>query len=351
MKKILLLTLCSLLLLAACDNTPRYTISGKIGNNADTLYLFGFDSRYDKIDKIASDAEGVFSHTIKADTITPLGLALPDGEIITLYAEPGTEARLIADSLRGKGWIVKGGAVQAQYDSIARLLNGAGSNSDRLVHIDRFIGNNPYSNVNIEVLRKYLAEKPNANNGHITKRIGNLGGTLQDHEFFLSRKEQLEQKNSNTPSKLLPSFNYTTATGKSINAKEYKTKLLILNFWAAWDSISTAETKEIGKIIAERDPADIALLNISLDYDKELWKHTIARDSIDGDNVCDSKAWENDLAKRFSITSLPYTIAISPYQRVDSYNIGTKELATTLDSLFNKYNKKNKKSSNNNKRR
>jgi hypothetical protein len=127
--------------------------------------------------------------------------------------------------------------------------------------------------------------------------------------------------------------------------------LLILNFWAAWDSISTAETKEIGKIIAERDPADIALLNISLDYDKELWKRTIARDSIAGDNVCDGKAWENDLAKRFSITALPYTIAISPYQRVDSYDIETKELATTLDSLLNKYNKKNKKSSNNSKRR
>lgn len=351
MKKSLLLTLCSLLLLAGCDNAPRYTIGGKVGNAADTLYLFGLDSRYDKIDLIASDAEGVFSHSIEADTIIPLALALPDGKIITLYAEPGTEARLVADSIKGEGWIVKGGAVQAQYDSIARILDKAGSNSDRLVHIDRFIGSNPYSNANIEIVRKYLVEKRNANNGYATKRINSLGGTLQDHEFFQGIKEQLEQKNSNTQGKLLPAFNFTTEKGKSLNAKEYKDKLLILNFWAAWDSVSTAKTSAMSKSIAKRSADEVALLNISLDYDKELWKRTIAQDSIAGDNVCDGKAWDNELAKRFSIEELPYIIIVSPYQRADSYGIRAEEIDAVTDSLLNKYNKRNNKSSNSNKRR
>ena len=148
-----LLTLCALLLFAACDKAPQYTISGNTGACNSTLYLFGLDSRYDRIETIKSDAEGAFSHTIKTDTILPLGLALPSGHIIALYAEPGVDASLFADSIKGNGWLVKGGKEQQKHDSICRILAGAKSNSDRLVHIDKFTKAHPYSITNVDVDR------------------------------------------------------------------------------------------------------------------------------------------------------------------------------------------------------
>lgn len=343
MKKTLLFAPLALLLLVACEKTPTYTISGNCGTSNDTLYLFGLDSRHDKVEKIISDAEGNFTHAIATTRNIPLMLALPDGNTIPLYAEPSIEAQLTADTLKSDGWAVKGGKEQALYDSIACILDKFDSNSERITHIDNFIKKYPFSEINIEIMRRFLVDVPNPNNGFIKKRINNLGGTLQDHEYFVELKQELENK-SNNMHKMLPSFNYTTASGKNISPKEYRDKILIINFWAAWDTTSRIALKEQSKLYAQKDTSKITLLNISLDYDTAVWHKSLIEDSIAGDNVCDGKAWSNELVTKFSITSLPYTVAVSPFQRIDSYGIEQHLFSTTADSLVRKYfDKKEKK--------
>lgn len=336
MKKTLLLTL-TLLLAIACKETPRYTITGNTGSAGDTLLLFGLDSRYENIDKISCDEQGAFSHSIKTDTIAPLGLLLPDGELITLFAEPRVEAQLIANDIEGKGWIVKGGKEQATYDSIAALLAKAESNSARQVHLEEFTRTNPLSNVNVEIIRRFMVDTPHPNNSFILSRIRNLGGTLQDHEFFTEIQERIDNKNSNTLYKLFPSFRLTTADGKSITPKSYKGKMLVVNFWAAWDSLSRSQMREISRQFATKDTSKMSMLNISLDYDTALWKKSIMEDSIIGDNVCDGKVWHGDIVKRFNISNLTFTLIASPFQRIDLFELDTNNFSTITDSLANKY--------------
>ena len=341
MKKTLLLTLVTLLF-AACNNTPQYTINGNCGGSNDTLYLFGLDNRYDKIDKIVCDEEGAFSHTIGITRSTPLILATPNGNTIPLYAEPETEATLARNELKENEWVVKGGREQELYDSIANILKRLNSNSERVVHIDNFIKKYPFSHTNIEIIRRFMVNVPNPNNGFIRKRINSLGGTLQDHEYFTDLEKTLDSK-SNSVHKLLPNFSYTTAKGKKITQKSYKEKLLIVNFWASWDSVSQAMLKEQSRIYSKNDTSKVAMLNISLDYDTALWNKNIIKDNIAGDNVCDSKAWDNEIVNKFSVTSLPYTLLVSPYQRIDISGISNKDLKSATDSLVNKYFNKNKK--------
>lgn len=336
MKKTVLFAI-ALLLLSACKETPRYTIGGNFGNGGDTLYLFGLDSRYDRIDEIVCDEQGAFLATVETDTITPLGLALPDGSILTLFAEPGTDAELITDSLKTGDWIVKGGREQAIWDSISTLITAAESNSGKLVHIENFAREYPFDNANIEIIRRFLIDIPNPDNGRTLKRIKSLGGTLQDHEFFTSIREQIDNKNSNTQLKMFPSFNYTTSEGEKITQKKYKDKLLVVNFWASWDSLSLAELREQNHLFETCDTSRLSVLNISLDYDTAAWKKCITEDSINGDNVCDGKAWNNEIVKRFNIRNLTFSILVSPYQRIEMFDLDNSDLKNAIDSLSKKY--------------
>ena len=52
--------------------------------------------------------------------------------------------------------------------------------------------------------------------------------------------------------------------------------------------------------------------------------------------------WESAIAKKFSISGLPYTLIVSPYQRVEVYNPARHELLHKTDSLVKKYNKSKK---------
>lgn len=350
MKKLLFFAL-TLLLAASCKEAPHYTITGNTGKGGDTLYLFGLDSRYEKIEKIACDKQGTFTHTVKTDTIAPLGLVMPSGELITLFAEPNVEAQLLLDSIKGEGWIVKGGREQALYDSIAGIIAKAESNSQKQVHIEAFTRANPMSNVNVEIIRRFMVDIPQPNNNFILSRIRNLGGTLQDHEFFIEMQERTDSKNSNIIYKLMPSFSYTTANGKKITQRTYKDKMLVVNFWAAWDSLSRTQMKEISKLFATCDTSKMSMLNISLDYDTALWRRSIACDSIAGDNVCDGKAWYNNTAMRFNISGLPFTLIASPYQRIDLFGLTADQFSHATDSLAEKYFKEKKPKRNSPKRR
>lgn len=340
MKKALLFIL-PLLLATACKEAPQYTISGNSGNANDTLYLFGLEKGHDKVEKIVCDDEGYFSHSVDATEELSLMLTMPDGELIPLYGEPGMQAELITDKNGER--IVKGGREQALYDSIARILENFDSNSERVVHIDNFIKANPFSRTNIEVIRRFMVEVPNPNNNFIKKRINSLGGTLQDHEYFTELKTKLDGKNSNNIHKMLPAFEFITAEGEKVTSRNYRDKLLVINFWAAWDSVSRKVLKEQGRLYAQCDTSKTRILNISLDYDTAAWRKSLTADSIVGDNVCDRKVWNNELASKFSITSLPYTITVSPYQRIDLFGVDNERFVTTIDSLTNRYFNKKKK--------
>ena len=342
MKRHILLALVSLLAMVACKQAPQYTIKGNYGSGNDTLYLFGTDSRYDKVTAIACDEQGDFSISIKTDTILPLGLILPNNEIIMLFGEPDTEATIINDELDNSRWIAKGGKQQVLYDSIAAILSEIPSNSGRIVHIDNFIKQHPFGDANVEIIRRFLVETPSPNNSFVQSRIKNLGGTLQDHEFFTGIKEKVENRNSNTAHKMFPAVDTKDINGKRVATKSYKDKLMVVNFWASWDSTSLREMKELSKLYAATDTNKVMMLNISLDYDTAAWRKCVEQDSIAGVNICTGKAWNDETVKKFSISNLTFSVLVSPYQRIDMFYINKENFDEAINSGIEKYFNKEK---------
>lgn len=332
-----------LLALVACtDSTPSYNLSGRYGNGGDTIFVFGLDSRHNRLDTILTDENGKFNYTVKSDTLIPLTLVLPDGTMLPLYAEPNINGTLTNDST-GKS-IIKGGTTQELYDSIASKIEMAGEKSNREAVIDAFIATHPMSEINIELLRQHFIEIPNAKNSFIRTRIEKLGGTLQDNDYLAAIKDKVKIKSGNIVHKAFPDFKMTTAEGKDINRSHYLKKHTIVTFWASWDKGSIERLKRLSEIAQKNDTAEFALLNISLDYDTAAWRHCINNDTIIGDNVCDAMMWENEIAKDFTIETLPFSLQMNPFLRVDKYGlIADEKLEAEIDTLINNYNNNEKK--------
>jgi hypothetical protein len=80
-----------------------------------------------------------------------------------------------------------------------------------------------------------------------------------------------------------------------------------------------------------------------LDYDSAAWRRFVTEDSIAGDNIIESQAFCSPLVKQFNIKSLPFTMLVNPYTRIQEYDIKMDGLATLIDSLANKYDKAQEK--------
>lgn len=333
MKKTAALSFILLILVACKDSMPHFAFSGNYGTGGDTLYVFGLDYRYDRIDTLPTGKNGRFEYRINTDTIIPLTVVLPDGILLPLYAEPNVEAIM---SLTDKGYKIDGGVMQAVYDSIDMKLGNIKERSQLNDAIDEFIGNHPLSEVNIHLLQKYFIEIPDAKNALIRQRIEQLGGSLQDNEYIASVKSKVNSKKSNVIHRAFPSYDYTTEDSVRIVRNRYIGKFMLVTFWASWDSASVKHLRALRGLEERLDTAYFKMLNISLDNDTAAWHRCLAGDSVPGDNICDMRAWDNPLVKELTIEKLPYSILVNPYQRTETFNVQSEGLGERLDSLIDK---------------
>lgn len=321
------------------NEESRYTLSGKASDTQSTLYIFGTDNRYESIDSITSNNAGEFVFSIKVDTVVPLMLILPDGELVPVYAEPNVEAHIMRDKKMNNGWRIDGGITQALHDSISRELDACRSYDQKLKMISTFIESHPISDVCIEIIRRYAVDVQSPKMDKIRACISEMGGVMQDQEYLNAVKKKCEHKRSNVISRSFPNFRYTTVDGRDVSLSTYVRKYTLITFWATWDEPSRAHMQSLNKIQEEIDTTHFSILNIALDNDTAKWNECIKTDSIAGDNVCDNNAWNSKLLEEISIPSLPYSILITPYQRVNKYDVKLDKATELIDSLVRKYKK------------
>lgn len=343
MRRILAYILLATILFSCSEKSNiNFTLSGKAGDTQCTLYLFGIDSRYEKIDSIVSEKNGEFTYSMHTDTIVPMFLLLPEGELIPVYAEPNVEALLKKDKEMKNGWCIEGGKTQTLHDSISRELDACKESSQITKMVDEFIETHPISDVNIEIMRRYIVDIKDPKADKIRSKIASLGGIMQDQEFFASVKRRVDQKRSNILSRSFPSFTYTTANGKKVTLSNYIRKYTLVTFWAPWDEESRKTMQSLRDIYEKNDTTNFAILNIALEHDTTRWRACITADSIVGDNVYDLKGWNSTLVNEFIIPSLPYSMLLTPFQRVNEYGVKLQGSAERIDSLVKKYQKQEK---------
>lgn len=339
MRKAILLLIISICFIACNKGLPQYTLSGNYENGGDTLYIFGLDYRHNHVDTIITNKKGYFEYNIKTDTLVPLTMVLSNGTMLPVYAEPDTKATLISNEHNYK---IEGGTAQMLYDSITDILSNVKEKSQLYDSIDAFIKRHPLSEVNIHLIQKYFVETPDAKNSLIKQRIEYLGGTLQDNDYLSLIKTKINKKNSNTLRRAFPTYDYTTDDSIRITRNRYIGKYMLVTFWASWDSASVQHLKKL-RSLEKLDTTYFAMLNISFDHDTAAWHRCMAKDSIKGDNVCDTKAWGSDLTKELTIERLPFSILVNTYQRIEEFNISTNRLEERLDSMIDKQKQKEKR--------
>lgn len=335
-----------LLFLFSCNSTQqenRFTIEGDTGTPQGEVYLYGTDSRCDTVFTALCDEEGFFRLTVPLKKTTPFALITPGKQYLQVYGEPGLTATLQKDTAYSQGWRISGGCMQALHDSISMILDTCTSAKKLHEKIDSFILKYPINDVNIEIIRRYMTELPEVDDKDTRTRIGKLGGILQDHGFLTELKAKTDGKTSNIKHRSFPAFTRTTIDSIEITQQAYAKKYTLVTFWATWDEESRKRMRMLAGIRDSIKSESFAILNIALDYDSAAWRKFIQEDSIAGDNIMEENALDSQLAKQFKIKSLPFTMLVNPYQRIQEYNVNFNGITEHLDTLASNYDKSQEK--------
>lgn len=325
------------------------SITGEIkGLGNDTIYLYGTDGLYDRIDTIYVEG-GKFSHTANVDTITPVTLLFKDQTEYPVFLDKGNKIKIEGSADNLEYLTINGNTANEEFTAFQQALKGLGKPSQKVLEekAEAFIRQHHSSFVSIYLLDKYFVQKEAPDFVKIKQLIDVMTGILQDKPYIEDLESYIGELDKANVGKYAPYFNLPNAKGEKLSRSSdiFKEKYLLLNFWASWcDSCSTsnAELRDINRIYKKNKK--FSILGISMDIDKKSWKEAIKKDTLSWEQVCNFTGMNSETMTQFAVLELPTNILLSPEGKILARDLKGDSLKKKLkEVLAEEKDKKEKK--------
>lgn len=343
-----------LIILSACGGKKSNTVSlnGEIkGLGNDTLYIYGADKMYDRIDTLIVENDK-FSATLSPDTLVATWLLFSNGTQYPLFMDKGDKIQIKGATTDLNLLEINGNTPNEELTSFQKELSGLGKPSEKVLEekAGGFINNHHSSLISIYLLDKYYVQKEKPDYAQIKKFTEHMTGELKDRPYIDELLDRIQEAEKATTGKTAAYFHLPNAKGKQINRSDFKDQYLLIHFWASWDTTSRKSNDVYRRIYKkEQKNKNFSLLGVSLDIDKEKWQKAIEADTLKWEQVCDFSGWNTEIAKQFSIQTLPTNVLLSPSGRIEGKDLTEEAIRKKLKDIEEK--EKEKKEAERNKPR
>ncbi len=133
-----------------------------------------------------------------------------------------------------------------------------------------------------------------------------------------------------------PLFAAPDTSGNTINLKDLRGKYVLLDFWASWCGPCREENPNVVKAYEQFKDKGFTVLGVSLDQPgkHDAWVKAINTDGLVWQHVSDLKFWKSDIAKLYSIRSIPQNFLLDPQGKIVAANLRGEALLQKLQALI-----------------
>ncbi len=132
-----------------------------------------------------------------------------------------------------------------------------------------------------------------------------------------------------------PDFTLADTSGTNVSLSSFKGKYVLIDFWASWCKDCRIENKNLVKAYKKFKNDDFVVLSVSLDFDKDNWKKTIAIDGLEWPHhVSDLQKWKSPVAKLYNVRSIPQTFLVDKQGNIIAKGLTGKKLEEKLGEVF-----------------
>ena len=125
---------------------------------------------------------------------------------------------------------------------------------------------------------------------------------------------------------------FTAVDGREVDVSKLQGKVVLIDFWATWCGPCVAELPNVLKAYKELHPKGFEIVGISLDGDKAELEGFVKEKGMEWPQYFDGKGWQNEIASKYGIQSIPAMWLLNKKGMVVSTNArgGLEEQVTKL---------------------
>ena len=224
MRKIGLLFITIFCLLACKNNSSRISLEGEIkGLTNDTLYLYGTDALYDRIDTIYAE-KGKFSYNLNIDstvidTLTTAVLLINGHVEYPVFLDKGNQIT-IKGNIDDLSYLdINGNEPNTSLSLFMKEQRGLGSASDKMMQekAETFIRQHNSSLASVYLLDKYFVQTPQPDYIKIKEITEAMTGALLDRPYIENISDYIDQLEKVTVGKSAPYFSLPNEKGEKLS--------------------------------------------------------------------------------------------------------------------------------------
>ncbi len=373
-----------LILLAGCSK-KNFQIEGTVKNveKNETVYLEEVIlSQINIIDSTKIKGEGKFSFKAECENTGFYQLRI-DNKIFSLLVEPGEKITITGDIENPNSYDVDGSDGTLLIQKLNERMAESKIEIDSLTKVYQKAINDGASNAEIDTISKHYESVIDAQRKFNTVFILNFYNNLaslyalyqkiDDNTYLFNRnrdvqyykilsdslskyhptspyvkalqqntKEFLGKINIKKMEKMassetsLPDIKLPTPEGDTIALSSLKDKkLVLLSFWASWNSASIQENLKLKSFYEKYKNKGFEIYQVSLDNNKEAWQKAINFDELPWINVSDLSYPNSEAAVKYNIQSLPTHFLLSKDQSdILGKNLSSRDLEKRLSNYL-----------------
>ncbi len=167
--------------------------------------------------------------------------------------------------------------------------------------------------------------------------LGKLDTTLNKVQSVITMKEKLVLLKAVAIGQKAPDFTLNDVDGNPVSLYSKiggNTKLLLVDFWAAWCGPCRQENPNVVKVWNEYNKLGFDVFGVSLDQTADAWKKAIADDKLTWTHVSDLKYWDCAPAKLYAVSAIPANFLLDENGIIVGHNLRGDALGAKVKELL-----------------
>jgi peroxiredoxin len=229
-------------------------------------------------------------------------------------------------------------AIQQQADPTKRLAlaNNFNGIKERIkLKVDSLLikkSNSPVSSFMLYITKDLFKDNPTTIQNWLTK----LKAPATDNVYANALKSEIGEMMFGAIGSPAMDFTQNDTEGKPVSLSSFKGKYVLLDFWASWCGPCRYENPNVVKAYNKFKEKKFTVLGVSLDKPdaRDNWVQAIKDDGLTWTNVSDLKFWQNEVAQKYKVGSIPQNYLIDPQGIIIAKNLRGQALEDKLCEIL-----------------